>query len=302
VRQVQSLFETAQQQQAQVLLRKAQLQLAQKNYHRDKNLVAKNVIPQSRFDKTVTALEAAEANVALAKHQLSSTQAKISRTTVENHPEVKLAEDQVRKAYLALKRTQILAPVTGYVANRTVQVGQDANPGKAMMTVVPLRQVWVNANFKETSLASVRVGQPVTLTADLYGGNVTYHGKVVGLSAGTGAAFELLPPQNATGNWIKVVRRLPVRVRIKPKELRQHPLHIGLSMSATVNIHNQKGARLAGRPGPRAGYRTVIFKHRMRGVRAIINKIVNDNIVTKLNGKKKAQARNAKAKQSHRHP
>lgn len=165
VRQVQSLFETAQQQQANVKLQEAQLQLAQKNYYRGKKLIAKNMASRESFDDSLTNLHVAQASLALTRHQLSGSEAIIAGTTVEDHPQVKLAKAQLREAYLALKRTRILAPVTGFVAKRAVQVGQEVNPGTAMMVIVPLRQVWIDANFKETSLADIRIGQPVTLTA-----------------------------------------------------------------------------------------------------------------------------------------
>ncbi|ADJ27086.1 efflux RND transporter periplasmic adaptor subunit [Nitrosococcus watsonii] len=279
VRQVQSLFEAARQQQASVKLQQAQLKLAQKNYYRAKKLIVKNLVSQQRLDDSLTNLQVAQDSLALAQHQLSGSEAIIAGTTVKDHPQVKLAGAQLQEAYLALKRTRILAPVTGFVAKRAVQVGQEVNPGMAMMAIVPLRQVWIEANFKETSLAGVRIGQPVTLTADFYGSDVTYHGKVAGLSAGTGAAFELLPPQNATGNWIKIVQRLPVRIELNQKELRQHPLFIGLSMSATVDIHQQQGPRLADHIQPKSGYRTSVFKDSMRGAQSLINKIVAANIV-----------------------
>ncbi len=134
-------------------------------------------------------------------------------------------------AYLAANRTSLLAPVTGYVAQRSVQVGEQIAPGKPLLSIVPLSDVWVDANFKETELEHVRIGQPVTLTADLYGKAVTYQGRVEGLASGTGSAFSLLPPQNASGNWIKIVQRLPVRIQLDSKELEAHPLRIGLSMN-----------------------------------------------------------------------
>ena len=131
------------------------------------------------------------------------------------------------------------------VAKRSVQVGQRVAPGAPLMAIVPLDQLWVDANFKESQLRDIRVGQPVTLSADLYGSKVEYHGKIAGLAAGTGSAFALLPAQNATGNWIKVVQRLPVRIALDPKELAAHPLRIGLSMRAEVDLHDQRGARVA---------------------------------------------------------
>jgi membrane fusion protein (multidrug efflux system) len=142
---------------------------------------------------------------------------------------------------LAQARSTIYAPVGGEVAKRSVQVGQRVSPGAPLMAIVPLEQVWVDANFKESQLRDMRVGQAVTLTADVYGSSVKFDGKVVGFSAGTGAAFALLPAQNATGNWIKVVQRLPVRIALDPKQLAEHPLRIGMSMHAEVDLHDKQG-------------------------------------------------------------
>ena len=154
-----------------------------------------------------------------AQQQLAANRARVDNTTLENHPQVRDAAAAVRNAYLTLSRTELPAPVSGFVARRNVQLGQRVGPGSALMAVVPLDEVWVDANFKEPQMAHMRVGQPVTLTADLYGAHVVYHGKVAGFGAGTGAAFSLLPAQNATGNWIKIVQRVPVRVALDPREL-----------------------------------------------------------------------------------
>ena len=148
------------------------------------------------------------------------------------------------QAWLAARRNAILAPVSGYVAKRSVQVGAHVSPGMALLSIVPLDQLWVDANFKESELQNIRIGQPVTVEADIYGGKVTYHGNVVGLSAGTGSAFSLLPAQNASGNWIKVVQRLPVRIALDSKELAEHPLRVGLSATVTVDTHRRDGAVL----------------------------------------------------------
>ncbi|MPM38544.1 Multidrug export protein EmrA [bioreactor metagenome] len=156
-----------------------------------------------------------------------------------------MAAARLREAYLAWRRTQVPAPVSGQVARRSVQVGQRTASGTPLMAVVPLEQLWVDANFKEGQLSAMRIGQPATLTADLYGSSVTYHGKVVGLSAGTGSAFSLLPAQNATGNWIKVVQRLPVRIALDPAELKAHPLRIGLSMVVEVTVKDESGPQLS---------------------------------------------------------
>jgi membrane fusion protein (multidrug efflux system) len=157
---------------------------------------------------------------------------------------VRDAAAAVRNAYLTWARTDLPAPVAGFVARRNVQLGQRVAPGTPLMAVVPLDQVWVDANFKEPQLSRMRVGQPVTLSADLYGGRVVFHGKVAGFGAGTGSAFSLLPAQNATGNWIKIVQRVPVRVALDSREVAEHPLQVGLSMRADVDVRDASGARL----------------------------------------------------------
>ncbi|MDC6130557.1 HlyD family efflux transporter periplasmic adaptor subunit, partial [Burkholderia gladioli] len=167
------------------------------------------------------------------------------------------------------------APVTGYVAKRSVQVGQRVAPGSPLMSVVPLNAVWVDANFKEVQLTHMRIGQPVELTADIYGSSVKYHGKVVGFSAGTGSAFSLLPAQNATGNWIKVVQRLPVRIVIDPKELEQHPLRIGLSMQVDVDIKDDHGGQLGNVPN--TVYQTDVFAKYGDEANAEIARIIAQN-------------------------
>jgi membrane fusion protein (multidrug efflux system) len=184
----------------------------------------------------------------------------VDGTTVADHPDVRNAAAAVRSAYLAYERTQLPAPVSGFVARRNVQLGQRVSPGAALMSVVPLDQVWVDANFKESQLADIRVGQPVTLTADVYGRSVAYHGKVVGFGAGTGAAFALLPAQNATGNWIKVVQRVPVRIALEPNELEQHPLQVGLSMKADVDTQDRSGSLLPRLAANTAAYSTDVFQ------------------------------------------
>ena len=173
---------------------------------------------------------------------------------------MRAAAAAVRNAYLTLARTELPAPVTGFVARRSVQLGQRVSPGTALMAVVPLDEVWVDANFKEPQLARMRLGQPVRLTADLYGTHIVYHGKVAGFGAGTGSAFALLPAQNATGNWIKIVQRVPVRIALDPREIASHPLQIGLSMQAEVDVRDGTGdARLPQLASNAASWSTAVF-------------------------------------------
>jgi membrane fusion protein (multidrug efflux system) len=183
----------------------------------------------------------------------------VDRTTVAKHPDVQNAAAHVRDAYLTYARTALPAPVSGFVAKRAVQLGQRVSPGLPLMAIVPLDQVWVDANFKEPQLADMRGGQPVTLRADIYGRSVTYHGKVVGFGAGTGSAFALLPAQNATGNWIKIVQRVPVRIALDPQELAAHPLQVGLSMQAEVDTRERSGDRLPQLTQSTPAYATSVF-------------------------------------------
>ncbi len=175
---------------------------------------------------------------------------------VDLQPGVLLAAAGVREAWLALKRTEIPAPVAGTVARRSVQVGQRVAPGARLMAVVALEQMWVDANFKEAQLRDMRIGQPARVIADLYGSSVEYRGKVAGFAAGTGGAFALLPPQNATGNWIKVVQRLPVRIVIDAEDLLRHPLRLGLSMKVEIEIRDSSGTQLAAAAGVEPAYAT----------------------------------------------
>jgi membrane fusion protein (multidrug efflux system) len=218
------------------------------------------------------AVKAQKAALKTAEDQLASNLAQTGKTPIAQHPNVLAAAAKVRESYLAAARDDVPAPVTGYVAKRSVQLGQRVAAGTPLMAIVPLDGVWVDANFKESDLKSVRIGQPVTLNADLYGSSVTYHGKVIGFSAGTGSAFAVLPAQNATGNWIKVVQRLPVRVQLDPAELRAHPLRVGLSMQAEVDVHDQSGNQLG--TAPQAAFQTHVFEQYARQADAEIDRII----------------------------
>jgi membrane fusion protein (multidrug efflux system) len=233
---------------------------------------------QSALANAKSQLAAAQAGVVAAHEQLVSNQAQTEGTSVEDHPSVQAAASKVREAWLAAQRAAILAPVDGYVAKRTVQVGQRIAPGAPLMSIIPLQQVWVDANFKENQLRNIRIGQPVTLTADVYGKHVEYHGTVEGLGAGTGAAFALLPAQNATGNWIKVVQRVPVRVALNKDEITQHPLRVGLSMDAEVDVHNQQGKSLADARSPAAVAQTQVFSSLDNGADAEVQKVIAANL------------------------
>jgi membrane fusion protein (multidrug efflux system) len=244
VRDVRGLFATTAQLEANVDMRSAELARASEDLDRRERLARSGAVSGEELQHARDAMASARASLAAARQELAANQARVDRTSVENHPDVLAAAAQVHDAYLDVARTALPAPVSGYVAKRAVQLGQRVAPGAPLMAIVPLDQVWVDANFKEPQLATMRIGQPVTLTADLYGGNVHYHGTVAGFGAGTGSAFALLPAQNATGNWIKIVQRVPVRIALDAQELTAHPLQIGLSMQVEVDTHERGGERL----------------------------------------------------------
>jgi membrane fusion protein (multidrug efflux system) len=249
----QSLASTTRLRQAEVTRAQADVAKAQDDVERRQPLVASGAVggeemkhAQSTLNAMRSALAAAQSALAAAQDQATSSRALTEGTTVEKHPNVERAAAAVREAFLALQRTELQAPVAGEVARRTVQVGQRVTAGAPLMSVVALDKVWVEANFKEVQLRSMQIGQPVTLQADLYGSKVEYSGHVAGLGAGTGAAFALLPAQNATGNWIKVVQRVPVRVELDAAQLAAHPLRVGLSMEATVDVGVASGTPVLG--------------------------------------------------------
>jgi len=244
VRQVRGLFADDSQYEAQVAVRQADLSRAQDDLRRRMQVAQTGAVSQEEISHARDTAKSAEAALEAAQQQLAANRALTANTTISTHPNVESAAAKVRDAYLANARNTLPAPVTGYVAKRSVQVGQRVSPGTPLMSVVPLNALWIDANFKEVQLKHMRVGQPVEMSADVYGSSVVYHGKVVGFSAGTGSAFSLLPAQNATGNWIKVVQRLPVRISLDPADLEKHPLRIGLSMQVNVNIRNDSGSQL----------------------------------------------------------
>jgi len=259
VREVRGMFATNGQLQATVDMRDAELARVTEDLRRRERLAAAGAVSGEELQHAQNALAAARAALVAAQQALAANQARTEHTAVANHPDVLAAAAQVHDAYLDLARTRLPAPVSGYVAKRSVQLGQRVAPGAPLMAIVPLDEVWVDANFKEPQLASMRIGQSVTLKADLYGGNVRYHGTVAGFGAGTGSAFSLLPAQNATGNWIKIVQRVPVRIALDRHELAEHPLQIGLSMQVDVDTHQRDGARLPREPGALASYTTDVY-------------------------------------------
>jgi membrane fusion protein (multidrug efflux system) len=277
VREVRNLFATSAQLRAAVEMRQSDLAMARKDLARRERLGNSGAISNEELQHARDAARTAEAALMSAQQQLAGNQARVDGTTLENHPDVRNASAAVRNAYLGYSRTVLPAPVSGFVARRAVQLGQRVGPGAALMSVVPLDQVWVDANFKEPQLASMRVGQPVTLTADLYGGSFRYHGKVAGFGAGTGSAFALLPAQNATGNWIKIVQRVPVRIALDAHDIAEHPLQIGLSMKVEVSVRDGSGARLPELAHNAPAYATDVFHSVDEAADARVQEIIAAN-------------------------
>ena len=244
VRQVRNMFAVNTQLEAQIDQRKTELARGNDDVARRERAAASGAVSQEELQHARDAVKTAAAALLAADRQLAASRVLVDRTTVRDHPDVQNAAAQVRDAYLAFARTAVPSPVAGFVARRNVQLGQRVSAGSQLMAIVPLEQVWVDANFKENQLAGLRLAQSAKLVADIYGTSVEYHGRLAGFGAGTGGAFALLPAQNATGNWIKVVQRVPVRISLDPRELAEHPLQVGLSMRVEVDTHDSGGKRL----------------------------------------------------------
>jgi membrane fusion protein, multidrug efflux system len=280
-----SLTATVAQHRAELDQAREDMAKAQADFTRRQNLAGTGAVSQEEVQHAQTAVAAARSNVAAftaalntAEQQLISNQALTGGTTVRDHPRVLAAAAKVQQAYLDLQRGAILSPVDGYVGKRSVQLGQRVAIGAPLMTIIPLKQIWVDANYKEAQLRRIRIGQTVALTADVYGDKVDYHGRVAGIGSGTGAAFALLPAQNATGNWIKVVQRVPVRIALDPKEVAAHPLRVGMSMEATVDLSQQDGAVLADAATQRVAAQTDVYNVAGHAAETLIDKIISANL------------------------
>ena len=247
VRAVRGTFAGADTYRAQLAQAETALARAQSDYDRRAGAM-KGAVSGEELAHARDAVAAAEGAVNAARGGLAQAQSGIAGMDIAQNPEVLAAEAQLRAAAIALGHMRITAPVDGIVAQRTVQVGQRVSAGAPLLAVVPLSNVWIDANFKEGQLARMRIGQPVKITADIYGGGVTYRGRIVGLGAGSGSAFALLPPQNASGNWIKIVQRVPVRIALEPKDLKDHPLRLGLSVSVQADVRDQSGPLVSTAP------------------------------------------------------
>jgi membrane fusion protein (multidrug efflux system) len=274
VRATRTNFSKVDQFHAQVNAARVALDQAQSDYRRRQT--AGDSVSREELNHARDAVTSAQASVKAAESGLAQAQAAVQGTNVSNNPDVLAAIAQLRSAAITLSHMKLYAPVDGVVAQRTVQVGQQVAAGTPLMAVVPLDTVWIDANFKEGQLEDMRIGQPVTVTTDIYGGSVTYHGKVEGLGAGSGSAFALLPPQNASGNWIKIVQRVPVRIALDPKELRDHPLRIGLSVDVDVDVADTSGASI-GAPGAKHEVRGYIGDYSEADIDRLIHRILAQN-------------------------
>ncbi len=278
IRRVRGFYNNVDAAKAEVDARKTALNKAQADYNRRRGLAKSGAISHELLAHARDALAAAKSALVAAKQKYHNSVARVSGTDIASHPAVKAAEAKLRAAYLDYRNTRLIAPVDGYVAMRKVQVGEHVMPGRPLMAVVPLHDVWVDANFKETQLKNMRIGQPVELTSDFYGDDVVFHGKIQAIGIGTGSAFSLLPAENATGNWIKIVQRLPVRIGLSNKELKEHPLRIGLSMSATVDVHDDSGKRLATQPPSEPLLTTSVYQQQLNEAHQLIEKILAANL------------------------
>lgn len=277
VRQTRHLLIERTQLEANIALSQTELQKAKADLNRRQKLLKIDAVTKEELDHAKSAVKRAEASYQIALGQLRGNRALIKDQIVDKQPAVQEAANLVRESYLALQRTKIVSPTDGYLAQRNAQIGQRVNIGQNLMAVVPLNQVWVDANFKEVQLANLRIGQKAVLSADIYGGKVKYNGKVIGLGIGTGSAFSLLPPQNATGNWIKVVQRVPVRILLDEAELAKHPLRIGLSMVVDVDTSEQNGPVLAQTERKLPAYSTKVYQDDTKIADNIVQQIITDN-------------------------
>jgi len=274
VRAVRTNFSKVDQSHAQLAAARVAVSTAESDYRRRAS--AGQAVSAEELNHARDTLAAAQANVEVAQSDLAQAQASVSNTRVASNPDVLAAIARLRQAAIVLDHMKLYAPVDGVVAQRSAQLLQQIAPGTPLMAVVPLQDVWIDANFKEGQLSDMRVGQPVTVTADIYGGSVTYHGYVQGLGAGSGSAFALLPPQNASGNWIKIVQRVPVRIALDPKELREHPLRVGLSVNVSVNIADTSGSSM-GATTPARTLRGVAGDEGGPQIEALIQRILRQN-------------------------
>ena len=277
VRQISQLGYTVKQLEATVQANQTALTKAQGDLARREQLGKSGAIDKESLQHAREAVMTAEANLKAVKNQLAANKSLLMNVPLKEQPEIQKAISSVKQAWLNLQRTKITSPIDGYVARRSTQVGQKVAVGSALMAVIANDQMWVDANFKETQLKDMRIGQPVKLSFDLYGHDVKFDGKIEGIEMGTGSAFSVLPAQNATGNWIKVVQRVPVRISLDPQQITRYPLRIGLSTLVEVNIADTKGEMLSQQKRTAPLYATNTLSYDESAVENLIEKIIRDN-------------------------
>ncbi len=282
VRDVCQVFHQAFVYQAEMEVKRAELIKAIQDYQHREGVIKEGGVSVENFEHAIAALRSNFFSMLMVQFLYEKTLSMIQGTSLKNHPLILAATTKLRDAWVYLHRCKIYSPVEGLVAQRKIQVGMWIDSGKPLMSVIPLGQIWVNANFKETQLKFMKIGQNVRMTSDLYGRDVVFHGRILGLPGAAGNAFSLLPPQNLSGNWIKIVQRLPVRVSLNPEECEHYPLRIGLSMKATVDLHDQHGLLVPVSTQGSPHYDTSIFQTEEKGDEALIDRIILDNVDPKL--------------------
>jgi membrane fusion protein (multidrug efflux system) len=277
VRQTHQLVINSKQYQANIALRKSELSKAENDLKRRVVLGSVDAIGREELQHAREAVDSAKATLEVAVQQYNANQAMVLNTPLAKQPAILQAAAQMRDAWMALQRTRVISPITGFVSRRSVQVGAQISPGTPLMAVVPADHLWIDANFKETQIANMRIGQPATVISDVYGSDVVFKGKVVGIDMGTGSAFSLLPAQNATGNWIKVVQRLPVRIELDPEQIAEHPLRIGLSTLVTIDTSNRDGQILSNVVREQPRYETSALMLDLEPVDQMIADVIHAN-------------------------
>jgi membrane fusion protein, multidrug efflux system len=278
VRDVAQLFAEEHRDAALVDAEQTELSQSTEDLARDRSLLSVHGVSLETLEHDENAVRRARAALTQAQARLGSDRDQTAGTTPATHPRVLAAEANLRAAWLALTRTRVVAPISGYIVRRAVELGEQVTPSTQMLALVPLRSLWVDANFKESQLGSLRIGEAAEVTVDMYGSRVRYRGKVLGLTAGTGSALAVLPTQNASGNWIKIVQRLPVRIALEPQQLARHPLFLGLSANVDVNVRNESGFALSQTPAWPAAQHTGVYKDEESGARHAIRAIITANL------------------------
>ena len=262
-----------------ISLAQVNLDKTKADLERNKFLLSKGAITGEKFQNLEFAKDAADANLQMANKKLLSIDVLLKDKDISKNPEIQNAILRVQKTYLDLRRCDILAPVSGMIAKKNLSLGESVTSNATILSIVPQQDFWVDANFKETQLQHIRIDQDVELVSDLYGKDMTFHGKIVGIAAGTGAVFSLLPAQNASGNWIKIVQRVPVRITLDPKEVKSHPLQVGNSMSVTVDLHKQNGGflrRVTSKDENNLNYK--LYDNSDNEAKALIKEIIEQNL------------------------